>query len=186
MAMTMKTTPIARLSRWIRIAAWLFLATLVAIYVVTWAWPELTLQGHARVMSIHIAGISLASLSSLSIGERLLVSAASLPYLAALVWAFFRLDRMLRGFERGAFFERQTVGDLRAFAGLLLAAKVLSLLAMHVRGALVVHLLGLKGHTMVNLSSDDLSILLLCALMFTIAHMMEEGRRLSEENRGFV
>ena len=184
--MTPQTTPIQRLSRRIRIAAWIFLAALLAIYVVTWAWPDLTVHSHSRVMAVHIAGVSLTALSTLSLGERLLVSAASLPYIVALVWAFWRLDRMLRGFERGAFFERQTVGDLRAFAGLLLLAKVLSLVAMHVRVALVVHLVGHKASAMVNLSSDDLSILLLCALMFAIAHMMEEGRRLADENKGFV
>jgi hypothetical protein len=78
------------------------------------------------------------------------------------------------------------VSDLRAFSGLLLIAKGLALLAMHVRVGLVVHLLGTKTRMAINLSSDDLAILLLCALFFAIAGMMEEGRRLAEENRGFV
>jgi hypothetical protein len=94
---------------------------------------------------------------------------------------------MLREFERGNFFARETVSDLRAFSGLLLVAKGLALLAMHVRAATVMHLLDAKtAHLAINLSSDDLAILLLCALFFAIAGMMEEGRRLAEENREFV
>ena len=44
------------------------------------------------------------------------------------------------------------------------------------------------GHPMVvfNLSSDELALLLLCALIFLIAHLMEEGNRLAEENRSFL
>jgi hypothetical protein len=59
---------------------------------------------------------------------------------------------------------------------------------MHARVALLQYLLGpeKKLVTLMNLSSDDLAILLLCALFFAIAGMMEEGRRISEENRGFV
>ena len=49
---------------------------------------------------------------------------------------------------------------------------------------------GVLGHesvrAMVNLSSDDMAVLLMCALFFLIARMMEEGRRLAEENRGFI
>jgi uncharacterized membrane protein (DUF4010 family) len=94
---------------------------------------------------------------------------------------------MLRQFEVGRFFERETVSDLRAFSGLLLVAKFLSLAAMHARTAIVVHLVGHENARLsVNLSADDLAILLLCALFFAIAGMMEEGRRLSEENREFV
>jgi hypothetical protein len=119
--------------------------------------------------------------------DRLLIASISLPYLAALIWAFYRLDRMLRGFGRGEFFERETVGHLRAFSGFLLIAKLLSLLAMHARVGALVHLLGHEHvRVMVNLSSDDMAVLLMCALFFLIARMMEEGRRLAEENRGFI
>ena len=85
------------------------------------------------------------------------------------------------------FFERATVGHLRAFSGYLLLAKLLSLLAMHARVAAMVHLVGHEHvRAVVNLSADDMSVLLMCALFFLIARMMEEGRKLAEENRGFV
>jgi len=179
------SSTVQRLSRWIRYGAILFVASVLAVYVVTWMWPEVS-RGHHAVWSLHIAGLPASVVASLSTSERLLLAAVSLPYLATLVWAFHRLVRMLRQFERGNFFDRQTVSDLRAFSGLLLIAKGLALVAMHARVAIVVNLLGSKTRMAVNLSSDDLAILLLCALFFAIAGMMEEGRRISEENRGFV
>jgi hypothetical protein len=162
----------------------LFVVSVIAIYAVTWLWPEVATNRHPV---LHVAGLPSGVLASLSMDDRLLVALVSVPYLAVLVWAFYRLVRMLRMFERGLFFDRQTVSDLRAFSGLLLVSKALALAAMHARVALVVHLLGRdKVRVMVNLSSDDLAILLLCALFFAIAAMMEEGRKLAEENREFV
>ena len=43
-----------------------------------------------------------------------------------------------------------------------------------------------RMHVAVSLSSDELALLLMCALFFLIARMMEEGRRLDEENRSFL
>ena len=186
--MTPVPTAVRRLCRAIEIGAALFVLSVIAIYVISWAWPELTLRTHAAVPRIHLAGLATSALAALSPSERLLVAAASLPYLAALAWAFYRLIRMLRRFEQGRFFERESVSDLRAFSGLLLVSKLLALAAMHLRVAIAMHLLGPEkmGPVTINLSSDELAILLLCALFFAIAAMMEEGRKLAEENRGFV
>jgi len=185
--MTQSPSAVRRLSRWIRYGAVFFIACVLAIYAVSFLLPEVS-HGHRHVaLALHLAGVPMNVLASLSTTERLLIAAASIPYLAVLAWAFYRLTRMLRKFEAGRFFERETVSDLRAFSGLLLIAKLLALIAMHVRSAMVVHLLGHHHVRLaVNLSSDDLAILLLCALFFAIAGMMEEGRRLAEENREFV
>jgi hypothetical protein len=187
--MTAHPSTVQRLSRWIRYAAIVFVASVLAIYVLTWTLPREQLPpGHHLVLMIHLAGLPANALSTMDFGDRALIASVSVPYLATLVWAFHRLVRMLKNFERGLFFERETVSDLRAFSGLLLVAKFLSLAAMHARVWLLQHLLGpgKKLVAVMNLSSDDLAILLLCALFFAIAGMMEEGRRISEENRGFV
>jgi len=185
----MPTTPstVRKLSRWIRYAAILFVMAVIAIYLATWMLPQLP-DGHHAVLMLHLAGLPANALSTMDFGDRALVASVSIPYLATFIWAFHRLTRMLRNFEAGRFFERETVSDLRAFSGLLLVAKFLSLAAMHARVWLLMHLLGpgKKVVAMLNLSSDDLAILLLCALFFAIAGMMEEGRRLAEENREFV
>ena len=93
----------------------------------------------------------------------------------------------LAAFSRGEYFERATVGHLRAFSGFLLIAKLLALGAMHVRSAMVMHMTEAKHQLLsINLSNDDLAVLLMCGLFFVIARMMEEGQRLAEENREFI
>ncbi|MEP7154591.1 MAG: DUF2975 domain-containing protein [Betaproteobacteria bacterium] len=178
---------VGRLCRLIRLGSIVFVVGVLAIYFVTWFWPSLLSGGPHFVINMRLAGLPATALAELSVADRMLIGAVSLPYLAALIWAFYRLDGMLRGFERGEFFERATVGHLRAFSGYLLLAKLLSLLAMHARVAALVHLMGHEHvRPVVNLSSDDMSVLLMCALFFLIARMMEEGRKLAEENREFV
>ncbi len=177
---------IRRLCRLIRIGGAVFVTGVVAIYVITWCWPA-TAGGPHFLFKLHLGGLAANALADLSMTERLLIGSISLPYLAALIWAFYRLDRMLRRFERGEFFDQETVGHLRAFSGYLLLAKLLSLLAMHARVGALVQLIGHdRVRAVVNLSSDDMAVLLMCALFFLIARMMEEGRRLAEENRGFI
>ncbi len=184
--MTEVSPAIRRLCRFIRIGGIVFVTGVVAIYLISWCLPS-PVSGHHFMLKLHLAGLPANALADLSLGDRLLIGSISLPYLAALIWAFYRLDRMLRGFERGEFFDRETVGHLRAFSGFLLLAKLLSLLAMHARVGALVHVLGHQHvRVLVNLSSDDMAVLLMCALFFLIARMMEEGRRLAEENRGFI
>lgn len=140
-----------------------------------------------HVMRIHLAGVSSTTLAALTTEQRLTLASASLPYLLFLVLAFYRLDRLLAAFARGEYFECKTVGHLRAFSGFLLLAKLLALAAMHLRSGMVAHMTNATTHTTsLNLSNDDLAVLLMCGLFFVLAKMMEEGRRLAEENREFV
>ena len=58
---------------------------------------------------------------------------------------------------------------------------------MHARVSVMGHLLGqgrMASH--IALSSDDMAVLLMCALFFLIARMMEEARCLAEENKEFI
>lgn len=178
---------IRRLCRVIRWASAVFVTGLLVIYLVSWMWPIEVGQGHPFMFAPRLAGLPMDIAQKLDFGQRLIIVAISVPYLAALVWAFWRLTHMLRNFEAGDFFSIQTVAHLRAFAGFLFAAKILSLLAMHARVAVVTHVLEMgPRHYKINLSNDDLALLLMCALFFLIARMMEQGRRIAEENKEFV
>ena len=176
-----------RMCRFMRAGGALFILSVYAIYLFVWLWPDIRAHTHPVMVKLQLGGVSTDTLAQLSLGQRLIAGALSLPYLAVLTWAFYRLDRMLRCFERGEFFDRTTVGHLRAFSGLLLLAKLLSLLVMHVRVATVAQMLEHhRSLTSVNLSIDDMAVLLMCALFFLIARMMEEARRLAEENKEFI
>jgi hypothetical protein len=184
--MTQVSPSIRTLCRVVRIGGFLFIAGAIGIYLFVAFWPELNPHQHF-MLKMHLAGVSTETLSQLGTGQRVLVTGLSLPYLIVLTWAFYQLDRAIAAFERGEFFEQKTVAHLRRFAGFLFLAKVLSLMALHARVGMVKHMMATKHHLVaINLSIDDLSVLLMCALFFLIARLMEEGRRLQEENREFV
>ncbi len=185
--MTSDLPKIRRRCRLIRAAGSVFLLFVLASYLATWIWPDLALWNQPWARIARIGGLPPNAASALAPGDRFLLGALAVPYLVSLVWAFHHLDRMLRGFEQGAFFGHATVGHLRAFAGYLLLAKVLALFAVHARVFMMAHVYGTERmHVAVSVSSDELALLLMCALFFLIARMMEEGRRLDEENRSFL
>ncbi len=179
--MTEISSSLLRLCRLIRYGSVLFIAGVLALYFFTWCLPEMA-PFHVR-----LAGLPADALAQLDLQGRMMMAAISLPYLAALLWAFYRLHKMLAGFERGEFFERATVGHMRAFSGYLLLAKLLSLAAMHARVHLAAHMKLISGHVgFINLSNDDMAVILMCAVFFLIARTLEEARRIAEENREFV
>jgi hypothetical protein len=177
---------IRRLCWLVRGLAALWLALVLFLYLGTWLAPEWSLWDLHWARLARVGGLSTKAVGQFAGADRVLVGAAALPYLACLVWAFHHLARMLASFERGEFFELAAVRHLRAFAGLLLLAKGLSLLAVHVRVAMYVHVAAPGSRVQFSATGDDLAMLLLCALIFLIAHLMEEGQRLAEENRGFL
>jgi Protein of unknown function (DUF2975) len=176
---------VKRLCWLVRGVAITFVASVLVLYLSTWLFPDLAIWDQHWAKVLRVGGFPPTAAKDLSGSDRFFFGAVYLPYLVALVWAFHHLGLMLRGFERGEFFERVTVGHLRSFAGFLLLAKALALIAGHVRVAIFAPLLG-HPRVMFNVSSDELALLLLCALIFLIAHLMEEGDRLAEENRSFL
>jgi hypothetical protein len=178
---------IRRLCWLVRAVGVALLASVLFLYLASWLLPDLALWDQHWARMARIGGLPVKAANAFSGGARFLVGALMLPYLACLVWAFHHLNRLLAGFERGDFFERVTVKHLRGFAGYLLLAKALSLAAVHVRVAMYLPLsTGAGPRVAFDITSDDLALLLLCALIFLIAHLMEEGDRLAEENRGFL
>jgi hypothetical protein len=176
---------IRRLCWLVRAVALVLLVTVLGLYLATWLFPDLALWDQHWGRMAQVGGLPVKAAAAFTGSERFIIGAVCLPYLACLVWAFLHLWRMLRGFERGEFFDRATIGHLRAFAALLLLAKAMSLVAAHVRVAMYAPIAG-TANLRFSMTSDELALLLLCALIFLIAHLMEEGGRLADENRGFL
>jgi hypothetical protein len=178
---------VLRLSRLVRAVGVLFLGLVSALYLLPALTPGFTLWTQHWSQLVAVGGFSLAALGAMAPGDRVLFIATALPYLGCLAWAFVHLDRMLRAFERREFFAQTTIRHLRAFAGLLLVARVIALLAGHLRAALFAALVE-RGNARLsmNITSDEIALLLLCALLFLVAHMLEEGGRLEDENRSFL
>jgi hypothetical protein len=185
--MTKNLFTVSKLCQVIRWASIIFLASVFTIQFIVLFMPSAFFTNNLPLMRLNLAGVSTQLITQLSFDQRMLLALVSLPQLGALLWAFSHLNKLLRSFERGDFFNQTAVSHLRAFAGFTLLAKVLSWLTLHARVGTVIQFLGDdKIRNRISLTGDDLTVLLLCALFFLIARAMEVGRAAVEENKEFI
>ncbi|MFC5476596.1 DUF2975 domain-containing protein [Massilia suwonensis] len=163
------------------------LALLQLLYfTLSWLWPEASQLGPVHI-SFTPRGLETGVVAGLPPALRWSGMLCALPALLLLVYAFLRLDRMLRACASGRMFALETVGHMKAFAAALLGALLLTVLEPALR-ALVWRLVagGPPRPVNVGVSSEELMLVLICALFFVVASMMHEARRLAEDNEGFV
>ena len=158
-------------------------AVQIVFFVVAWsgALPA------GAFMQISAKGMSVEQMRALSAGQRAAGIAVALPAVVALCYGLLRLARLLLNVRRGATFDRPTIGHLRAFAGATLLSTVFSIIEPALRTIVLRTGFGVpaKGVS-IGIGSEELTLLLVCALFFVVTNLMHEGRRLAEENEGFV
>ncbi|MBJ7308975.1 DUF2975 domain-containing protein [Rugamonas sp. CCM 8940] len=168
----------------IRCLLWLCCAVVAGFYVLSWSGD----LPHWRFLYIEISpnGMSRAQMLALTPGQRLLSAALGLPAVLTLLYGLWRLDRLLLNFRRLALFSAASACHLRAFAAAVPLATLLSIVELPVR-ALALRAAGaaVPAPTM-GFSSEQLTLVLVCALFYLVTGLMDEGRRLAEENEGFV
>jgi hypothetical protein len=162
--------------RLVRSLLWLCAALLFIFYVLAWS-GALPADGF---MQMRAKGLDAAAMRALTLQARWTGALLDLPQLLAMAYGFWRLAQLLRDIEQGRLFARATIGHLRSFAGATLLATVFSILAVPLRT------LALDGRFSIGVSSDELLLMLVCGLFFLVTHLLHEGRRLAEENEGFV
>ena len=158
----------------------------LAYFLLAWIAPE-PLQLGQVAMSFYPRGMGGSTVAGLSPGLRWTGALCALPALLLLGYALLRLDRMLRACANGRMFALPTVGHMKAFAASLLGALVLTVIEPALRVA--VWRLGFGGPPRavnVGVSSEELMLVLICALFFVVASMMHEARRIAEDNAGFI
>lgn len=149
------------------------------------AWSSVLPPG--LFMQFSATGIGIDEVRALGAAQRLTGAALALPSLLTLVYGLWRLERMLARFDRGAMFGIATIAHLRAFAGAVLASTALAIVEPALRALAFRHLFGdLKAKVSMGVSSEVLLLVLVCSLFYLITNMLHEGRRLAEENEGFV
>lgn len=163
----------------------LFLCSQLVWFMLVWVIPVPVHVGPV-VMRFSAPGLDAGGLA-LSGAQIASGAVLALPALLLLAWALWRLDCLLRAFQRGCFFTLESIGHLRAFAGLTLLSLAWSLAETPARALLWRHLLDRPEAKMsASVSSEQLGVMLLCVVFYVIADSMHEGRRLAEENEGFV
>ncbi len=172
-------------ARLIRALLWLCFAVQALFYVLAWGgW-------HPAIgswwMDVTATGVTAPQVLAMAPRQQMLGAASDLPALLAMGFGLWRLDRMLAGLRLDALFTLGAIGHLRAFAGATLASIVLSILATPARGLLFRWFSGApERHLAMGVNSDQLALIVVCTLFYLITTMMHEGRRLAEENEGFV
>ena len=175
-----------RSSRVLRILALLFVMAQAGYFILAWLVPGPIHFGPIS-MSFTANGISPGGAYTLSPGARVFGAALSLPSLLLLCYALWRMDRMLRAFEQGRMFDLVSIAHLKAFAAAMLGSLALAIVETPLRALAYRHLLDdAKAKVTMIVSSEQLAVILVCALFYVIAAMMHEGRRLAQENEGFV
>lgn len=154
--------------------------------LLAWLAPEALHIGPVA-MSFYPRGMAPGDVAGLTPALHWAGIACSLPALLLLGYALLRLDRMLRACSAGRMFALDTVGHMKAFTGCILGALVLTIVEPALRGWLWRYGLGGPPRAIdVGVSSEELTLVLVCALFFVVASMMHEARRIAEDNEGFV
>jgi hypothetical protein len=158
----------------------------LAYFLLTWVAPDTTHIGSVAI-SFYPRGMGSSAVAALTPGLRRAGILCALPALLLLGYALLRLDRMLRACARGQLFALRTVGHMKAFAACLLGTLVLTVIEPALR-AVVWRLCfgGPPRPVNMGVSSEELTLVLICTLFFVIASMMHEARRIAEDNEGFV
>ena len=158
----------------------------LAYFLLAWVAPEPTQIGSVA-MSFYPRGMASSAVAGLTPGLRWAGALCALPALLLLGYALLRLDRMLQACAGGQMFALRTVGHMKAFAASLLGTLVLTVIEPALRA--LVWRLGFGGPPRavnVGVSSEELMLVLICALFFVVASMMHEARRIAEDNEGFI
>jgi hypothetical protein len=158
----------------------------LAYFLLAWIAPE-PMQVGPVAMSFYPRGMGTSTVAGLAPGLRWTGILCALPALLLLGYALLRLDRMLQACADGQMFALRTVGHMKAFAASLLGVLVLTVIEPALR--VVVWRMGFGGPPRavnVGVSSEELMLVLICALFFVVASMMHEARRIAEDNEGFI
>ena len=182
----MQLSPLFRLCNFIRWLLLAFLSIQIVFFLLPWIVP-MPLELGPMHIQLDPEGMREGLVNELSVSQKIMGVLIGLPGLGALTFGFVRLGQTLKRFQQGRIFAVDTIARLRASAGAILLAIVLFTLEKPVRD-LAFNLLG-NGQSYpisIDVTSSELLLILVCSLFYLIAGVMHEGRRLSEENEGFI
>ncbi len=164
----------------------LFVLLQAAYYALAWFYPHPIPMPGFR-MAFWPGGMTMEAAHALPPAQRWSGALASLPQLALLLYAAWRLDGLLRAFQSRAQFSAAAIGHVRAFAGAALGALLLGIAEQPLRGLIWRHALGVRDAAVqVGVTSEALLLMVACGLFYMFGAVLQEGRRLAEENEGFI
>jgi hypothetical protein len=184
--MTNNRVDIALHCRVIQLLLLAFLLVQVVFFVLSWLLP-VSLKGANVVMQVAGQGLAQGAVAAMPQAQRLVGLALALPALLMMFRAAWHLDRMLRAFRGRAMFAVDTIARMRAFAGASFLSMALSIVEVPLRALVYRYVLAVPDvRITAGVTSSELFVILVCGLFYLIAGMMQEGRRLEQENEEFI
>ena len=164
-----------------------FLIVQIGFFILSWITPSIMQIGPLHIQ-FDPQTQAPDAIHNLDPFQKVIGVMIGLPGLLILTYGVRRLGQTLTEFQNGNIFAWQTIGHLRAFAGATMIASVLFNLEKALRN-MVLNLAsgGVTNYPIpIEVTSNELLLLLVCGVFYLIVGVMQEGRRLSEENEGFV
>ena len=137
-------------------------------------------------MQITANGMDAATKLGMTPAQRAVGALVAFPSLMVLTYGLWRLDCLLINFGRRELFTVQSIGHLRLFAGATLLATILSVVELPTRAAALCGIEGGPCEITMKFNSEQMMLMLLCGLFYLITRLMQEGRRLAEDNESFI
>jgi hypothetical protein len=173
---------LARLSRLMSVLS--LIGMVVAPVAVVWTFlhPERT-----RFLMLHLNHVGDRLSSAVPLDNRLEALAIELVPLALAMWALWSLAQVFRCYARGQVFGAEPLRHLNNLA-VALAASVIADLAAQLPISLLLswHLGPHHRELSLSFGSDDVSRLFVAGAVLAMARVMDEARRVADENAGFV
>lgn len=168
----------------VRVLLWLCIGVQAVLFVLAWTDFESALG--ALAVQITANGMDAATKLGMTPAQRAVGALVAFPSLMVLTYGLWRLDCLLLNFGRRELFTVQSIGHLRLFAGATLLATVLSVVELPTRAAALCAIEGGPCEITMKFNSEQMMLMLLCGLFYLITRLMQEGRRLAEENESFI
>jgi hypothetical protein len=176
-----KLARLLRVSGWLSHAAKIVALLLLAANAVMWLVPEFAADAARSQSSLGTAPITL------TLGARAAALVVSFAYVGLMALALWTVAGLFAAFAAGAIFVPETGKRLRRLGVLLLAFAVLSPFVRAVIG-LIVTIGNEAGQRMIalSISSQDVIVALIAALLIVLGHIMAEAALIAEDNRQIV
>jgi hypothetical protein len=178
-----KTSPQARfrrIARFVRALIVVGIALLAANTIAMWFLPDYAVK-------IIKTETDVDTIAHFTLQTRILFAVWDLLSSAVVLTALVHLWRLFGEYLHARVFSARALASLRGFARWMLLAAAVSPIYRAVLSVIVTWQNG-PGHrqAVVNLSSDDYTILLFGAVILAISSVMAEAARIAEDNEGFV
>ena len=173
---------IVRISRALKVLFSVLVVIAPVLMILYWGFFNqlLELKSTGVLYGVKVADLPIKA--PVSAWVRLLGFMAACPSLAVDLYALLKLRRLFALYARGQIFEKANVGCIKALGYALLAGQALSPVSQALL-TLVLTFSNPKGQRMVEIGLSDANLTaLVCGVMIiVVAFIMDEGRKLQEE-----